>query len=202
MDKRITILYTHNIRGKLDHLPRLATLIQQVKAQTDERVLLLDAGDCCHKAQPLCQQTEGRAAVILLDAIGYDAVNVTEYLSPASYERLEANYLAVELVNGTRSYTAAGIEYGTNPGAEPSWLHIALETDAVIGIHEQTLQLQTLNAEQLGVIRIKQNGTSTEIVEFRVLQLADNVQPVSHISGTLDFIREEAAHYEKQKKRK
>lgn len=76
---RLTILHTNDLHGRLEALPRLATLIQRERALArDEgrRVLLLDAGDSSSKKSPESLATHGRANYALLNAMGYQAVTL------------------------------------------------------------------------------------------------------------------------------
>lgn len=72
----VTLLYTANIKGKLALLPRLATLIRRERQASEGLVLLLDVGDTCAADVWICRATLGRAPLLVLDAIGYDAALV------------------------------------------------------------------------------------------------------------------------------
>ena len=68
----VTIFTTANLRGAIDVLPRLASLILRGRA-AQGITLLLDLGDTCSAESWVCRVTQGRAPFLLLDAIGYDA---------------------------------------------------------------------------------------------------------------------------------
>lgn len=79
MPARVTILHTNDLHGRLDTLPRLATLIQRERALAraeGRRVLLLDAGDSSSKKNPESLATHGRANFALLGAMGYQAATL------------------------------------------------------------------------------------------------------------------------------
>src|SRR5689334_10902814 len=114
MEKSLTILYTANIRGDLELLPRLYTLIRQLKAQpiVDEdevmlcaieplarRTLLLDLGNSCAPDVWHCVETEGRSTLLVMDAMGYHATNVSGILTRESRAKLDANFLKIALVD-------------------------------------------------------------------------------------------------------
>jgi 2',3'-cyclic-nucleotide 2'-phosphodiesterase (5'-nucleotidase family) len=76
---RLTILHTNDLHGRLEALPRLATLIQRERAlahHEGRRVLLLDAGDSAAKSSPDSLATQGRASFVLLEAAGYQAATL------------------------------------------------------------------------------------------------------------------------------
>jgi 2',3'-cyclic-nucleotide 2'-phosphodiesterase (5'-nucleotidase family) len=75
----LTILHTNDLHGRLEALPRLATLIQHERAlarSQGRRVLLVDAGDSSARSSPESVATQGRANFVLLDAAGYQAVTL------------------------------------------------------------------------------------------------------------------------------
>ncbi|MFC1959874.1 hypothetical protein ACFLYO_04110 [Chloroflexota bacterium] len=77
-DQRLTLLYTANVLGQLDRLPRLFSLIQQVRTAADTLTLLVDLGNSCHADAAICAATEGRAALLVFDAMGYDGACLTQ----------------------------------------------------------------------------------------------------------------------------
>lgn len=68
----VTLLYTANLAGDLRLLPRLFTLIQRERRAAEGPVFLLDLGDTCALESWICRATQGRAPLIVLDAMGYD----------------------------------------------------------------------------------------------------------------------------------
>ena len=206
MDKTITILYTQNIQGKLYLLPRIATLLKQLKKKIDGRYCLLDAGNSCNDSDPLCKTTEGRASIIVLDAIGYDAVNVTGFLSPVIRQKLSQNYLQIALVDETHPFEKDGVTYSQHPpSSQTPHLHIALQTTPETYILPQstqgfiyTLHLQTIQAGQIGLVKVRINDTNSSLMQTDIHTVTANILPDPTIAGTLDFVRDEARYYEKR----
>lgn len=107
------ILYTSNINGDLDLLPRLYTFLRYLKSlPIDEsdvmlcavqpqtpRVLFLDLGHACAPDVWHCTATDGRSTLIALDAMGYQAANISGALTPESRIRLRDNLLGMALVD-------------------------------------------------------------------------------------------------------
>lgn len=203
-----TLLYTQNIRGQLALLPRLATHIQRLRGKIDGRVWLMDAGASCTPEQDICRLTDGRAVLIVLDAIGYRAANVSGYLSAAGREKLKANYLDMALVDAEYPYVNDGIAYAdAPPNARPHDLHIALASGDQTTISPQptlgtihTLTLQTLEAGAVGQITlmIKANATP-QIASTQVYPLPAGTPPNATIAGAVDFVREEAAYFQRRR---
>lgn len=113
MSNPLHILYTSNLHGDLDLLPRLHTFLRYLKSlPIDESdvmlcavqpqtplVLFLDLGHACATDVWHCTATDGRSTLIALDAMGYHAANVTDALSPESRIRLRDNLLGMALVD-------------------------------------------------------------------------------------------------------
>lgn len=205
---RVTVYYTQNIRGQLYLLPRIATLLKRLKAETEGRILLLDAGDSCHERIDLCEQTGGRASVIMLDSIGYHAVNVTGLLAPGSREKLEANYLNVALVDEAHPYVHDGIAYAAQPprnGPVPV-LHIALTPGMDDHImpemtrgYTYTLRLRSVGAGEVGCVTIAVNEEETSLLQSSVYLLTPGIPPDPTISAALDFVYSEARYYSRKR---
>ncbi len=69
----VTLLVTANLGGDIWLLPRLFTLISRERQTASGPVLLLDLGDSCSIDSWVCRATEGRAPLLVLDSMGYDA---------------------------------------------------------------------------------------------------------------------------------
>src|SRR5688572_28849719 len=113
MDTPITLLTNHNLRGDIELLPRLFTFIKHLRALDvdDEddvmlcalqpqarRILLVDLGESCAPDAWHCKATGGRSMLVTLDAMGYDAANVSGQLSPEERAKL-ADTAQMELVD-------------------------------------------------------------------------------------------------------
>lgn len=75
----LTLLHTNDIHGRLDQMPRLATLIARERSLARDEgrhVLLLDAGDSSERSVWESSITKGRANFFMLEAMGYDASTI------------------------------------------------------------------------------------------------------------------------------
>jgi 2',3'-cyclic-nucleotide 2'-phosphodiesterase (5'-nucleotidase family) len=115
--KRLSILHSNDIHGHLEGFSRIATRVRQIRAQSPDAVLYLDAGDIEETNNPLSAGTKGVAMHTLLSAAGCDAAAVgnggllryshlqlAQYAHAASYPLFLANMVAPD---GT---TIAGVQ--------------------------------------------------------------------------------------------
>jgi len=92
---QLTLLYTARLAGRLDTLPRLFGVIQATRAASPAPVILLELGGSCHPSAWECAATEGRAALFVLEAMGYDLACLSEddcrQMSRGAAQRLQEN---------------------------------------------------------------------------------------------------------------
>lgn len=207
MTDRITILYTQNIRGQLYMLPRLSTLIKRLRREHGPVQLLIDLGDSCTDDAYICRVTGGRAAVVMLDAMGYDAVNVSGFLQDGEREKLAANYLRVALVDKHHSFEKRGVLFAAKAAAALEYrLHVALTTspethlmpEAAFG-YIYSLHLRTLQASEVGSVTLDVSETDVDLLGAAVHALAPHTLPDPTIAGTLDFVQAEANQYARKR---
>ncbi len=184
-------------------LPRLTTLIKRLKRERGPVDVLLDLGDSCADGAYICQVTGGRASVILLDAMGYDAVNVRGFLQDDEREKLMANYLRVAMVDNHHSFEKAGVLFAAKPTVAPEYrLHVDLKTapethllpEATLG-YIYTLRLRTLRASEVGSVTLGVSETEVDLLGAAVHSLAPDTLPDPTIAGTLEFVQSEASQY-------
>ncbi|MEO1289845.1 MAG: hypothetical protein AAFV93_18965 [Chloroflexota bacterium] len=90
----LTVFYTNNLQGDLARLSRLYRFLQQLKQEHDASALVLDLGNACSESVWHCDATKGRSTVIVLDGMGYHAVNVSGYMTSAVRDGLQTNVSA------------------------------------------------------------------------------------------------------------
>ncbi len=74
---QLTILHTNDLHGRIDKLPRIATIIRKQRAQAEaegRHVLVVDGGDSEDETLLESAATRGVALMHLLNAVGYDVV--------------------------------------------------------------------------------------------------------------------------------
>ena len=199
---RLTLLYTANLHGDLTLLPRLHTFLRQWRGHPAGRVLLLDAGNACDSAVWHCDVTGGRSALLVLDAMGYQAANVVGFLTEAGRQKLAENLLVMALVDETGSWEKDGILV-TGTAAAPHQPHdicIVLTLGDDTNFEENRLHLAEVQAGQVGVVQIgPEDGNGTLALQHaEVMTMPTNTPPDPTIAGTVDFVLEEARYYSRR----
>lgn len=184
----MNILYTEHLRGDLRLLPRLATFLRRLRTAD---TFLIDLGASCTPEVWPCGITGGRAVLVVLDAIGYDAANVSGFLTAEGRQKLKENYLRMVLVDEQTPHTTETFAFGPTPDAP---LTISQQSAPQMSwISDKHLTLQTLTAGQVGQVRFEDGTPQTTIH-----QIDANTPPDATISGVVDFVISEAAYFEKR----
>lgn len=204
MEKPLVVLYTASIRGDLDLLPRLHTFIRQLKSQlVQHRTLLLDLGDSCAAGVWHCDLTDGRSTLIVLDAMGYDAANVSGFLTAEGRKKLAGN-VSVALIDHAHTWQDGDV-FVTNgtrrgePPLHPYCLHIALTPATSTRIDGGTLHLAAVAAGQVGMARAASAGGTLTLLAHEVFDMPATTLPDPTIAGTVEFVTSEARQYQKKK---
>lgn len=209
----LTILYTANLGGSLDLLPRLYTFIRQLQAvpveDEDEvlicavqplpqRLLLLDLGGSCAPDVWHCAATGGRSTLMVLDAMGYNAVNVTGLLTDEARERLAANIVTTALVDDNQMWQDGDVIVTNRRGGFetlPHRLHIIATPAAKTALDGKTLALANVVAGQIGVAHVSLAGTP-RLLGQAIFDLPYSQLPDPTITAAVDFVIGEARHYQ------
>jgi 5'-nucleotidase len=107
--RRLLLLHTNDIHGRIDGLARVATLVERIRAEEGAAVLYLDAGDVEETTVRVSNLTKGAALHRILSAAGCDVATVgnaawlrygpqvlTEHAAAADYPLLLATLQPVE----------------------------------------------------------------------------------------------------------
>lgn len=221
METSLTVLYTANLRGDLDLMPRLYSFIRQLKAYFSEeavqlcpddpapenpltRFLLLDLGDSCAPDAWHCQVTGGRSSLVVLDSMGYDAANVTGFLTPEGRAKLDGT-VRVALVDDKHPFqqdwmhiVTAQEKSGTRRAAKDEGMMILLQPAKATNYVGNRLSLARVNAGQVGIARICMKKTPFELEETLVFDLPRRSPPDPTIAGIVDFVTSEARYVQKK----
>ena len=221
METPLTILYTANLRGQIDLLPRLHTFMRHLRTQRVEdedevmlcaleppqrRFLLLDLGESCSPEVWHCAVTGGRSMLIVLDAMGYHAANVSNMLTEEGRARLEANLLNIALVDPETGWQQENIRvtcgekrphsaYGGGSEGEAR-LKVILTPAAETRLDQRTLRLAAVQAGQVGVVHL---NTLAAITAHDVLTLPLGTPPDPTITATADFVLSEARLFQRKR---
>lgn len=212
MDSPLSILYTGNLRGDLDRLPRLHTFLRQLRNQTQRfeddstvdvcalqpptrRILLLDVGESCSADVWHCAVTGGRSTVMVLDAMGYDAVQVSGALAPGAREKL-AEVVQLTLVDAEGSFELPDVCVTAAPLPDDPRLQVVLQPRDDARLDGRLLYPARLRAGEVGVLHLAA-GTPHLSAHHR-FELPASTAPDPTIAGTVDFVLSEARYTQKR----
>ncbi len=216
----LTVLTTARLRGALDGLPRLFSLIRRVRAGVSGPTLLLDLGESCHPAVVECAATAGRATLFVLDAMGYDLACLTA----AECARLPAEAarkLLERVTMGLCGAAPAGLPPadGLPPVAirEVDGLRVALiappegeiplpPAEVIFrpapGQHQpraegRLIRLPLVEGGRLGVLTVNfgEDGLPVGGLDWRTEPMLPGLHGDATVAATVAFIRDEIRHY-------
>jgi len=172
--RRLTILHTNDIHGREEGIARVATLVEQIRAESSHPVVYLDAGDVEEPSRRLSNLTKGAAMHRLLTAAGcaaHAAGNATwmkygpqefpAYCEVAGYPILLANFRTpaggiVPGVQDSALLDIGGVSLGVMGLCEPMMFEefdFGLRaTDEVSVIRGQAIELRERGAELVVVL--------------------------------------------------
>ena len=209
---QLSILYTYNLRGDLDRLPRLHTFLRTLRAQVQRfeddaavdvcaltppvrQVLLVDIGSSCSADVWHCAVTGGRSTVIVLDAMGYDAVHVSGARAPGARERL-TDAVQLALVDAGGGLTLPELCVTAAPLADKHSLQLVLQPRDEAVLAGNLLYPARIAGDEVGVLHIA-SGTP-RLSAFHRFTLPASTPPDPTIAGTVDFVLSEARYLQKK----
>ncbi len=203
------LLYTSNIRGDLDLLPRLYTFLRELErdAPAEGRVLRVDTGNACAADRWPCDVTGGRAAYLALDAMGFTAANIQGVLDAENREKLR-DQVAIGLVDDAHNHADGGLVYSLEPALLTAdvALNVLLAPAMEARLDGSRLRLAPIAKTQVGVFTFYEahpgNGTALALDSFTVHEMPAGTNPDPTIAGVIDFIRDEARYYGKRQRDK
>lgn len=149
--EQVSILYTASLHGRIELLPRLFTQIKQERAAAiaaERAVLLVDLGQSCREDVRLCAATGGRAMLVAMDALGYDAFHIGA---------LDMLYSQPALVSQIRQIVVTRFAAGP-------W-YVDVQRGAAL--------VRLANAQQLDPVALHDEGGPDLIVGLRLAESAD-----------------------------
>ena len=199
----LSLHYSAGIGGDLALLPRMFTLIQQLRARANQPALLLDLGGTCADSVWHCGATGGRSALIVLDGMGYHAANVESALDAENRAKL-AGQVTMALVDAARSWTYQvppvidpSILITVRPQQRAARLQIVLTPAAETRIDASVLWLREVGAGHIGEVAVDLRG------EPRILSATVHTMPADtpsnpSIAGAVEFVEAEARLFDRK----
>lgn len=187
----MNVIYTYNLSGNITFFPRLFTHVRTLLLHSSPKPLLLDLGGACHPDQWHCKATEGRSALIILDAMGYDAANTYGVLSKASYDKLK-EHVIMTLIHDEQPHIVKNVLLALTPiSSTGSWMPKICLTpcDSTI-IQDGWLHLARIAGDEIGIVQM-----DSDTMRYRVEKIPANTMPDPIISGVVDLVLAEARLY-------
>lgn len=189
------MLYTQNIAGDLSLLPRLYTVIQQLKSEYHASTLLLDTGNACVESVWHCEATKGRSTVMVMDAMGYHAINVSGFMGNSERDSLHGSITA-GLVTERHMW-----RYFVPPlrdddiviagQATPAMtLCIVLAPSEKTILENRMLFLKSVEKGQIGLVTVDMNSMS--ITRDDTITMPEKIKPDATIAASVELIEDEA----------
>jgi hypothetical protein len=196
----LLILYTANLGGAVERLPRLYTFLKRLRQESGAgQVLLLDLGGSCEAATWHCAATEGRSMLIVLDAMGYTAAH-TSGLPEQSRARLRENFLAMALVDDQHPHQHGDMLLRTTPAPAPAaaLLEIDLRPVAQPYFDGRELRLAAVRGDQVGLVRLSLTGGIPTLEAEQCHDLPPDTPPDATISAAVEFVLAEARRHQRR----
>ncbi|MCA9906657.1 MAG: hypothetical protein KC547_22535 [Anaerolineae bacterium] len=202
METSLIVFYTHRLRGDLARLPQLYTFLRRLRRDYAAygRALLLDLGESCAPNVFPCALTGGRSILIALDAMGYDAANVSGQLSAEDRARLDASHLQMALVDAAHPYHKDGIvvTVGVDEIASVAKVHIDVDPTNKSHVKNGILRLASVEQGQVGLARLTLDHGRVCLEETHTLETPADVTPDPTIAGAIEFILGEARYLQRK----
>jgi len=202
METSLRIIYTQNIRGDLDLLPRMFTFLQILKRDLPpaEKSFLVDLGNTCEYDVWHCDVTAGRSTLLVLDAMGYDVVNAEDDLTPESRAKLREHAM-LNLVDADTPYQEDNIRFGLFGGGtaveQEDIINVNLLPADEVALLDNVLRLISVNTS-MGQVAVVQLREST--VQFNLHTMPPKTRIDPTIAGAVDFVISEARYAARRRK--
>jgi hypothetical protein len=219
----VSLFYTVALKGDIALLPRLFTFLNRERAAVQGVSLLVDMGCACAPEAWICRATDGRAMLVAMDGMGYDAFHVGVrdplYQTPHLVERLQ-HLIVTRFAAGPWSarIERQGVQIGLVNGAQMARAAAELPTaDLLIGLRytdqataevawrapQRWLLFDCGDGSIIGRLDLKLSPIAPylEVISQRALTLPENTPPDPTISGVVDFVQSEARHAEQRRDR-
>ncbi len=217
MDAPLTLIYTADIRGNLDLLPRLYILLRQLRAtgfededdvlvcafqpQQERRTLLIDLGGSCADDVWHCAVTGGRSTLTVLDAMGYDAANVAGILSADDRAKLQP-IVRLSLVDADHAYEVDGVRIAHAPRPDFDGVQVILQPGLASRVDGNAVYPAQLRGDVAGIIQLSPVDGLPLLASALTFPLPPAAPADPTIAATVDFVLGEARMFEKKQNRR
>ena len=206
------IFYTQDLRGDLHRFPYLYTFLQTLRehyvvySPDDPETypdLLLDLGGACTDSAWHCQVTGGRSALVVLDGMGYHALNIDGALTAIDRAKI-APHIQAALVDANNDWhyeippiTDSSIRVGINNASDNYRCQIQLQAQAATQVVGNTLQLGYVPSFSVGVVQLYIED-NVKIAFHLTEEMPADLHPNPSIVAAVEFVEGEARYYQSQ----
>lgn len=198
----LTILYTQDIAGDLKILPHLYTFLQSLKQEYETQALVLDIGNACSNSVWHCEVTKGRSTVLVLDAMGYHAVNVSGFMPDTQRDSLKTD-VSIGLITARHMW-----RYFVPPMRDDDIVIAGQATPAmtlciVAAPHDENhlenrmLFLKAIAKGEVGFVKVAMQTMT--ILENNVFAMPKGIKPDATIAASVELVEEEAEFIQKRR---
>lgn len=228
-DLSLTVLYTVSVRGELRLLPYLFTLVKQQKYAAPGITVLVDLGETCRADWPICRLTEGRALMVAMDGMGYDAFNLTPddplTANIATQNKLRDTVVTAVLTPGQATaitkkigeeqYVQIRVSGGDETAPPDPDTRVAVPTVATIYLSKGEALASRITDDaalvvedrresripELGRITLRLDGQTGRLVllDQRRLPIPAGIMPDPSVSSVVEFVESETQYAAKQR---
>lgn len=221
------LFYTAALNGHIELLPRLFTYLRGQRAAFAGPSLLVDCGLSCAAGTWICESTDGRAMLVAMDGMGYDAFHIGPadplYRTPHTVDQVRRivvtgfaagpwstavnrQGLVIRLVNGAnlpRAIGEAGPEVdlviGLRLSGEAAFT-AAWEAGKRVVLFDPGLPAGE-SGPLIGWVEISLSPEMpyVGIIERGVLTLPAGTPPDASMTGVIEFVQAEARYAERKR---
>lgn len=208
------ILYTHQVRGELEQLPRIFSFLRQLKAQyrtaiygddnpeiTGPRFMVLDLGDSCSADVWHCQVTGGRSALFAFDSMGYEAANVEGIFNPRTWQQMNDNVHMALIDSAHPQKRQDEFFMAIDPLSASENLAINLHPAETTELKNKVLHLATCAHGEVGAVHLTKIDTAFHLQSHEVHPMPRRTPADPTIAGVIDFVISEARYFVKRQKK-
>ena len=201
MAESLTLLYTQGLGGDFALAARVGRWLRELRARyaTDGvRALLLDLGGASDEDSWHHELTGGRAALFVLDAMGYHAVNAAGTLGGSLSAPLRAGYRTAILAPGSDWRDERGERWIRCTVAqqaeqcEGEALCVSLAPADETQLQSGVLRLAHVTAGCVGRAQLWLGDGGAQLLAAAVHSLPAHILPEPSIAATVDFVLSEA----------
>jgi hypothetical protein len=191
-----TLLYTASLSGQIELLPRLYTFLRALRSEF-QPALAIDLGSACTPDVWHCADTDGRSMLIVLDGMGYTAVNASA-LATDDQERVRGQSV-MALVDAEHPHVEHDFLFALTPTRGDGHLCVVMKPATATSLEGDVLRLQAVSGAEIGVARVTMTTDGISLLSAETRLLPTGTAPDATIAGVVDFVLAEARYYGKRK---